>query len=176
MYNKNIIIMTNHRRSTVLIFFLLLNVIIINEMKTVAAFVFEAKVSFLKTKPMRHQRKPLSDTNTILHLQSIPPHGSTVSVLSFKNSDDDENVNNEPKVVDVNVNVIQQRKMKKKRVVSSTPIHNLVSVDTIEEYKEFMDEHKTDLVVIRFYAPWCKVGFFFLSCVFIFYQSIRLVI
>jgi len=99
-------------------------------------------------KPMFYQRKLSSSsdtsTSTTLHLQSIPStHSSTV--LSYKNTDDDDD--NSVKEV-----VIK----KKRRVVSSTPIKNLFAVDTIEDYAEFMEQHKTDLVVIRFFAPWCK--------------------
>lgn len=61
--------------------------------------------------------------------------------LSFKVNDDDD---------------VKAVIPKKKRVVSSTPIKNLIPVNTLEEYLSLMNEHKEDVVVIRFYAPWCK--------------------
>jgi len=150
--------MTTFNRST--IFFLFLNTIIINEMVAFAAFQVSSSV-----KPMFYQRKLSSSsdtsTSTTLHLQSIPStHSSTV--LSYKNTDDDDD--NSVKEV-----VIK----KKRRVVSSTPIKNLFAVDTMEDYAEFMEQHKTDLVVIRFFAPWCKVSFIYS---FIHFLSFHLVL
>ena len=47
---------------------------------------------------------------------------------------------------------------KKSRVVKSTPIKNLIHVSTLEEFVNVMEHESTNVVVARFYAPWCKVS------------------
>lgn len=33
---------------------------------------------------------------------------------------------------------------------------NLMKIDTLEEYKNVIGENREKLIVVRFYAPWCK--------------------
>lgn len=68
---------------------------------------------------------------------------------SFKVNDDDDDDN---AVADVKTVI----PAKKRRVVRSTPIKNLISLDTPEEFNTLMKKHENDIVVIRFFAPWCK--------------------
>lgn len=46
---------------------------------------------------------------------------------------------------------------KKSRVISSTPIKNLITVETLEQFLSILNETKADVTVVRFFAPWCKV-------------------
>ena len=63
--------------------------------------------------------------------------------LSFKNNDDNE------------------IRIKKSRVTASTPIHNLIAIDTLEELNDMLNQpNESDVVVVRFYSPWCKVRSF----------------
>lgn len=66
-----------------------------------------------------------------------------MSTLSHKNNDAHE--------------VITKTKLS--RVTKSTPIKNLISADTrtLEEIISILSEHQSDMIVVRFYAPWCKV-------------------
>jgi thiol-disulfide isomerase/thioredoxin len=44
---------------------------------------------------------------------------------------------------------------------------NLMRVDTLEEYKNVISGNRDKLIVVRFYAPWCKVCCLFLIfCIF----------
>jgi thiol-disulfide isomerase/thioredoxin len=73
-----------------------------------------------------------------------PSPTSRSSDLMYKDDDD--------------IEVIKPKR--KSRVVSSTqdsiPIANLLTVETLEDYKECMELNKDKIIIIRFYAPWCK--------------------
>lgn len=42
---------------------------------------------------------------------------------------------------------------------------NLMRVDTLEEYKNVISGNRDKLIVVRFYAPWCKVCLFMRLCI-----------
>jgi hypothetical protein len=47
---------------------------------------------------------------------------------------------------------------KKKPLVRNKNIpENLMNIETLEEYKNIVGGNKDKLIVVRFYAPWCKV-------------------
>lgn len=76
-------------------------------------------------------------------LHSSPYHNSLYpkpfSPLYFKSKDENEFLT------------------KKSRVIRSTPVKNLVTIDSIEEFYSSLRNNKSHVKVVRFYAPWCKV-------------------
>lgn len=54
---------------------------------------------------------------------------------------------------------VERRKSSFSRVLSSTPIANLVNVDNLEDFIKCMDNNKDKVVVVRFHASWCQVCF-----------------
>jgi len=65
------------------------------------------------------------------------------SSLMYKNHDVDEDVK---RVVKRN-----------KRVINSTPINNLIRIDTLDEYMSHLNKYNDTVVVARIHSPWCKV-------------------
>ena len=63
--------------------------------------------------------------------------------LRFKGSDDD---------------YVQKAIPKKSRVLKSTPIKNLIPVDSLEHFVKTMKDNSSNVVVIRAYSPFCKVS------------------
>lgn len=51
----------------------------------------------------------------------------------------------------------QEPSVKKSRVVKSTPLLNLLSIDTFEDFTSTLKQHHSDIIVVRFHSPWCKV-------------------
>ena len=58
---------------------------------------------------------------------------------------------------------IAQRDMKRPRRRNSKVPNNLKQVKTLHEYKDVVGGEKERLVVVRFYAPWCKVRFLLIN-------------
>ncbi len=79
-----------------------------------------------------------------------------ISSLQYKhtNEEDEGNVATEELKKPV-----ERRKPSFSRVLSSTPIANLVNVDNLEDFVKCMDDNKDKVVVVRFYASWCQVSF-----------------
>lgn len=50
----------------------------------------------------------------------------------------------------------KEAKMKKKPRVSSKAPKNLMRIKTLEEFKKVVGDEKDKIVVVRWYAPWCK--------------------
>lgn len=99
-----------------------------------ALFFFNTQMaaSFNSGRTFFHTRSTLSSTSESPRIYHLP-------TFSFKNNDDNE------------------IKIKKSRVTRSTPIPNLIAVDTLEEFIAILDQpNKSDVVAVRFYAPWCK--------------------
>ncbi len=77
-------------------------------------------------------------------------HDSIPKNRYFKSNDDD---------------FVKEAMTKKSRVLKSTPIKNLIHVETLEEFVNIMKDRSATVVVARFYAPWCKVSSsFFVFC------------
>ncbi len=48
-------------------------------------------------------------------------------------------------------------KKKPSRVIKSTPLKNVITVETLDEFTHHLDSNPNKLVVVRFFASWCKV-------------------
>jgi thiol-disulfide isomerase/thioredoxin len=71
--------------------------------------------------------------------------------LNYKNSDDDDNEKNK----------LSHQNIQKKanvRVLKSTPIKNVIQIESLNEFESYMEsiQNQQLLVVVRFYATWCK--------------------
>ncbi len=87
--------------------------------------------------------------NPLHFLSNKFPKPQSLSTLNFKTEDKDENIT------------------KKSRVLKSTPIKNLVSIETMDDFRSIINERKSDVLVARFFSPWCKVSRFFLTTFYI---------
>lgn len=90
---------------------------------------------------------------TITRTIDINSSSSTSSLLRYKSSDVDSDARKSGVAVDEIKDVV---KRKGSRVISSTPIKNLVKIDNLDDFIDFMYTHRDQLVVVRFYASWCK--------------------
>lgn len=107
-----------------------------------------------------------SNTNTNANTSLRIHNTGGSSTLSYKNHDEGDEAGDTRTDTDIDTGIDTQTEQqikeikkvikKKTRVVNSTPIQNLVPIDTLEEYNLAMSQHETDIVVIRFYSTWCK--------------------
>lgn len=91
-------------------------------------FNIQTVTSFHSGHTFLHSKSTVSSIHESTRIYNLP-------TLSFKN---DSN----------------EIRIKKSRVTGSTPIHNLIAIDTLEDLSAILDQ--SDVVVVRFYSPWCK--------------------
>ena len=97
--------------------------------------------------------------------------GSTSTTsLHYKSTDDEDDCNNAgigTKAIIMEhtskqvKDFVSKSKNRSGRVLSSTPIQNLVMVETLDDFKMYMDVYQDEIVVVRFFASWCKVSPYF---------------
>merc|ERR1711976_197054 len=56
-----------------------------------------------------------------------------------------------------NVIVEQKKLVSKSRIIRSTPIQNVVTIETMDDFRDHIHAHQDKVVVVRFSASWCKM-------------------
>ena len=84
---------------------------------------------------------------------------SIQSSLYYKaDDDDDDDTVNKKDIREVIVEKENLVSKKQSRVVSrSTPNKNIVTLETLDDFIDYMYLNKEKVVVVRFFASWCKV-------------------
>ena len=54
------------------------------------------------------------------------------------------------------------------RVTKSTAIHNLVTIDNLDDFRDYMNSNEDKVLVVRFFASWCQVSNIFSFLCFLF--------
>jgi thiol-disulfide isomerase/thioredoxin len=106
--------------------------------------------AIISTRSTHRARSPLEELST----RRRDPTSSSSS-LWYKTTDDEED-GNDDKIKEI----VERKKrlLSPSRVIRSTPIKNIVSIETLDDFIDYMhnnrDEHQ--VVVVRFFASWCK--------------------
>jgi hypothetical protein len=86
-----------------------------------------------------------------LHFDLINARRHNQSKLQYKS---DKGI-----VDDGNIVVTEVKRKKSSRVVSSTPIHNVLTIESLDDFTKYMDSTSDKQVtVVRFFASWCQVS------------------
>jgi len=89
---------------------------------------------------------------SIQHARVIPTIPK-IMTLKYKNIDDEDEGNVTYEKMEETV----ERK-RSSRVISTTPMKNLVTVDNLDEFNTCINSNKDTVIVARFFATWCKVS------------------
>jgi thiol-disulfide isomerase/thioredoxin len=89
----------------------------------------------------------------ILHYQPVIKDNKRNSLLQYKNThgEDEGNV-----AATEMKKPVERRKSSSSRVISSTPIKNLVTLDNLDDFIACMKKNEDKVVVVRFFANWCQ--------------------
>ena len=96
-----------------------------------------------------------------------PLHYNTqdkTSPLLFKVNEEDDTIAIENNKEMNQVLVEKEQLVKKSRVVRSTPIKNVVTLETMDDFKQHIESNEDKVVVVRFFASWCRVSSYRIMC------------
>lgn len=96
---------------------------------------------------------------SIQHARVIPSIPK-IMTLKYKNIDDEDEGNVTYEKMEETV----ERK-RSSRVISTTPMKNLVTVDNLDEFNTCINSNKDTVIVARFFASWCKVSFSYVAVI-----------
>ena len=100
----------------------------------------------------------------LLHQSYTKPSSSSLYYRKYSEEEDHEAVDKK----EIDQVVVEKEKLvskKQSRVISrSTPLQNIVTLETLDDFIDHMSSNKDKVVVARFSASWCRVRtlFFFI--------------
>ena len=136
---------------------------------SVAAIISSAS-AFNPSHIQRHERRTMNSlspsSNGASSLVATPTNTSPLhynmqdkpTTLLFKVIEEDDTIAIDNNKEMNQVVVEKEHLVKKSRVVRSTPIKNVVTLETMDDFKQHIDSNQDKVVVVRFFATWCRVS------------------